>query len=392
MKSLFPFLQRKSTFESALPEALDLDAQHNGGPLIRLRDIVKRFDTAAGVFTVLKGISVDIYGGEFVGVIGKSGSGKSTLVNMVTGIDRPTSGQVFVGNTAVHSLTENQMSAWRGRNLGIVFQFFQLLPTLSLMENVMLPMDFCNMYRPYERRERAMELLRMVDMQDHADKLPSAISGGQQQRVAIARALANDPPILIADEPTGNLDSRTADAVFEMFEALVKQGKTIVMVTHDSALARRVSQTVLVADGEIVNEWVARAWPTLTHQQMLDVTHELEPMAYRAGQEIIRENEIEEHIFVIEEGEVEIALRRPGGSDVVVTRMGPGQFFGEIGMLRNERAIATVRAGHLPVQVFALDRDKFLNLLSQSESTRSALETLVRQRVRENRSARQEAK
>jgi putative ABC transport system ATP-binding protein len=204
--------------------------------------------------------------GEFVGIIGKSGSGKSTLINMLAGIDRPTSGEVDVAGTRVDQLDESRMAQWRGHNLGIVFQFFQLLPMLSLLENVMLPMDFCHTYPAGERRTRALRLLDMVGMADQAGKLPSALSGGQQQRVAIARALANDPPIVVADEPTGNLDSKTAESVFSMFEALVKQGKTIVMVTHDSALARRVKRTVLIADGEIVNEWLAHALPLLTHQ------------------------------------------------------------------------------------------------------------------------------
>ncbi len=222
--------------------------------LIEVRNVVKTFQTAAGTFNALKGVDLNVDGGEFLAVIGKSGSGKSTLINMITGIDRPTSGEVLVGDTAVHTLSEGQMAVWRGKALGIIFQFFQLLPTLTIVENVMLPMDFGNMYTPRERRERAMHLLEQVEMADNAHKLPSAVSGGQQQRVAIARALANDPPILVADEPTGNLDSKTANAVFSMFETLVGQGKTILMVTHDNDLAKRVTRAVLVADGEIVDE------------------------------------------------------------------------------------------------------------------------------------------
>lgn len=224
--------------------------------LIDMRRVVKTFETAGNVFTALKGVDVQIGRGEFVAVIGKSGSGKSTMINMVTGIDRPTSGEVFVDGTAVHRLSESQMASWRGKHIGIIFQFFQLLPTLTVIENVMLPMDFCNLYSPRERRERAMHLLTQVEMDGKADKLPTMISGGQQQRVAIARALANDPPILIADEPTGNLDSKTADAVFRMFEQLIDQNKTIVMVTHDTDLARRVSRAIIVADGEITEEIV----------------------------------------------------------------------------------------------------------------------------------------
>ncbi|UCC86483.1 MAG: ABC transporter ATP-binding protein [Anaerolineales bacterium] len=224
--------------------------------LIDLRQLVKAYQTEAGPFFALKGINLKIDTGEFVAVVGKSGSGKSTLINMITGIDRPTSGDVLVGDTVVHTLNEGRMAVWRGRHVGVVFQFFQMLPTLTVIENVMLPMDFCNIYSMRERQERAMRLLEQMDIANHANKLPSAISGGEQQRAAIARALANDPPIIAADEPTGNLDSKTADAVFELFEKLVDEGKTIVMVTHDRDLARRVTRTVTLADGEIVDELV----------------------------------------------------------------------------------------------------------------------------------------
>lgn len=222
--------------------------------LIDLRGVVKEYETAAGQFVALKGIDLSVTHGEFVAVVGKSGSGKSTLSNMITGIDRPSAGEVHVGGAAVHTLSESQIAVWRGRTVGVVFQFFQLLPTLSVIENVMLPMDFCNTYRPRERRERAIFLLGQVDMVAHADKLPTAISGGQQQRVAIARALANDPQIVVADEPTGNLDSLTADSVFHLFENLVAAGKTIFMVTHDSELARRATRTVTIADGLIISD------------------------------------------------------------------------------------------------------------------------------------------
>jgi len=250
-------------------------------PIIDLRKIVKIFSTAAGDFTVLRAVDAQFYKGEFVAVIGKSGSGKSTLINMITGIDRPTSGEVFVADSAVHQMSENKLAIWRGRNLGIVFQFFQLLPTLSLLENVMLPMDFCKMYTPRQRKQRAMALLDLVEMHEHARKLPTAISGGQQQRVAIARALANDPPIILADEPTGNLDSKTASIIFEMFDILAKGGKTIIMVTHDSSLAQRVTRTMLIVDGEIVNEFIARALPLLSPQQLLKATQAATPMNLR---------------------------------------------------------------------------------------------------------------
>jgi len=227
--------------------------KHGNDHLIELRQVVKTYQTAAGDFVALKNVDLKVDPGEFVAVIGKSGSGKSTLINMITGIDRPTSGQVLVGDTAVHELNEGQIAVWRGRQVGVVFQFFQLLPTLTLVENVMLPMDFCDVYSMREREERAMELLAQVDLTDHAHKLPTAISGGQQQRAAIARALANDPPILVADEPTGNLDSVTSASIFNLFEDLVTDGKTILMVTHDLDLARRATRTILLVDGEIAD-------------------------------------------------------------------------------------------------------------------------------------------
>jgi putative ABC transport system ATP-binding protein len=222
--------------------------------LIDVRNVIKVYETGAGKFWALKGVNLNITSHEFVAVIGKSGSGKSTLINMISGIDRPTSGEVFVDDTPIHKLNEGQLAVWRGKSLGVIFQFFQLLPTLTVIENVMLPMDFCNMYSPRERHDRAMWLLEHVGIAEHAHKLPNATSGGQQQRAAIARALANNPPIILADEPTGNLDSKTADQVFDLFSSLVQNGKTILMVTHDKDLAKRVTRAVTVADGEIVDE------------------------------------------------------------------------------------------------------------------------------------------
>jgi putative ABC transport system ATP-binding protein len=231
----------------------------DAGAMVRLTAVTKTFETAAGPFTALHAIDLSIGAGEFVAIVGKSGSGKSTLVNMITGIDRPTTGEVWVAGTPVHTLTENELARWRGRYLGIVFQFFQLLPTLTAAENIMLPMDFGNVYAGRERRARARALLESVDMAPHADKLPSSLSGGEQQRVAIARALANDPPLLVADEPTGNLDSHTAEAVFALFAQLVGAGKTILMVTHDVDLARQVSRTITIADGVMVGDEAQRA-------------------------------------------------------------------------------------------------------------------------------------
>jgi putative ABC transport system ATP-binding protein len=225
-------------------------------PLIQLRQVYKVYETAAGDFPALRGISADIFPGEFLGVIGKSGAGKSTLMNMITGVDHLTSGEVIVrkdtGAVSIHTLSEDDLALWRGRSMGVVYQSFQLLPMLTLVENIMLPMDLCGLYNRTDSHARALELLRMVELEEHAYKLPNYISGGQQQRVAIARALANDPPIIAADEPTGSLDSVTADHVFEVFERLIKNGKTIIMVTHDNSLGPRFSRHLVIQDGEII--------------------------------------------------------------------------------------------------------------------------------------------
>jgi putative ABC transport system ATP-binding protein len=221
------------------------------GALINLRDVVKTYETGAGDVTVLKDITLRVQRGEFISVVGPSGSGKSTLLNMITGIDRPTEGEIFVGDEAVHELSENELARWRGRNIGVIFQFFQLLPTLTILENVMLPMDFCNVYKRCERRERALHLLEQVGIAEHADKMPNALSGGEQQRAAIARALSNDPPLVVADEPTGNLDTTTANEVFALFEQLVAQGKTLMIVTHDRSLSSRTERVLHLLDGRL---------------------------------------------------------------------------------------------------------------------------------------------
>ncbi len=222
-------------------------------PLIQLRQVVKQYPGKATTVTALKGIDLQINAGEFVVVLGKSGAGKTTLVNMITGIDRPTSGEIQVAGAAVHALGEDARAAWRGRKVGVVFQFFQLLPTLTVLQNVMLPMDLAGRISIREQKQRAMHLLDQVGIAEHAHKLPSAVSGGQQQRVAIARALANDPPVLIGDEPTGNLDTATANQVWDVFETLVAQGKTLLVATHDKDVVKRAGHVVRLADGEIVS-------------------------------------------------------------------------------------------------------------------------------------------
>jgi putative ABC transport system ATP-binding protein len=220
-------------------------------PLIDLRRIVKVYQTPTGDHFALKDIDLQVYPGEFTAVVGKSGAGKSTLINLITGIDRPTSGEILIGGTPIHSLKEDQLARWRGQNLGVVFQFFQLLPNLNLIENISMAMDVCNTYPVKEHKRRALELLDQVGIAEHAYKIPAKISGGQQQRVAIARALANDPPVIVADEPTGNLDERTADEIFDLFESLVKQGRTLLVVTHDREIAARATRQVEISDGEL---------------------------------------------------------------------------------------------------------------------------------------------
>ena len=361
--------------------------QDNGEhPLITLQGVDKIYKSAAGDFTALDQVDLEIKAGEFVSVIGKSGSGKTTLLNMITGIDRPSDGEVWVNGTAVHALNENQMARWRGKNLGIVFQFFQLLPQLSLVENIMLPMDFCKTFPAGEREKRALELLEQMELVEHAYKLPSTISGGQQQRVAIARALANDPPIIIADEPTGNLDSKTAETVFELFNKLVAQGKTIIIVTHDSGLARRARRTALITDGQIVNEYVSKALPTLSNDQLLKATQNLKTEHYEPGALIIQQGSEGDHIYIVSKGTVEITLQRPNATDVVVAQLGEGQYFGEMELLHGHGRAASVRASeHNPVEVLALDYETLKSLLSESEATREALSRTAKERQQQNK-------
>ena len=221
--------------------------------LIELTNVTKSFQLASGTFQALKNVTLGIEKGKLVAVTGKSGSGKSTLLNILTGIDKPSSGSVHINGVRVDTLAESALASWRGKNIGVVFQFFQLLPTLTILENVMLPMDFCNSYPKKERKERALKLLEQVNILEQADKFPSALSGGQQQRAAIARALANDPPIIVADEPTGNLDSQTANSIFELFAQLTRSGKTVIIVTHEKEFSEYFETTIAISDGVIIN-------------------------------------------------------------------------------------------------------------------------------------------
>jgi putative ABC transport system ATP-binding protein len=242
-----------NSYQTEPKESAKLD-----GHLVDLREVVKTYQGTAGTFTALKGVDLQVESGAFVSIIGKSGSGKSTLINVITGIDHPTSGEVIVDDVQVHTLNEEQIAIWRGRSIGVIFQFFQLLPTLTAVENILLAMDYGGQYPAAERPERAMYLLELVGMVDRAHRLPNSMSGGQQQCVAIARALANDPVLLTADEPTGNLDSKSAEMVFHLFENLAGAGKTILMVTHDNELAARAQRTIKLADGRIIDEFSNR--------------------------------------------------------------------------------------------------------------------------------------
>ncbi len=343
-------------------------------PMIDIRDVHKYYKSAAGDYHALKGIDLQVKAGEFVSIIGKSGSGKSTLLNMMSGIDRPSSGEVWVNGRPIHELSENQMAIWRGENLGIMFQFFQLLPSLSLIQNVILPMDLAGKYNPRERRKRAEHLLDIVGLTDHRNKLPSMISGGQQQRAALARALANDPPLIVADEPTGNLDSKTAETVFALFNDLIREGKTVIIVTHDSSLAKRAQRTALIADGEIVNEFVAKALPTLTFDQLLAATHKAKALQYEPGSLILTEGRNTEAFYVVSKGTVEVILPRQGQSDVIALELGPGKYFGEMEFFHERRSRATIRACEsCPVEVLAIGYDQLSELLTQSEKTREVL-------------------
>ena len=235
-------------------------------PIVELNNVSKTYSTAAGEFPALKNVNLSVNSGEFLGVVGKSGAGKSTLLNMINGVDELSNGEVLVNTggqrVSVHHLTEDDKALWRGKTMGVVYQSFQLLPMLTLIENITLPMDLAGNFKPRESRQRALELLRLVEIEEHADKLPAFVSGGQQQRVAIARALANDPDILVADEPTGSLDSVTADHIFDVFSRLVAEsGKTIIMVTHDMGLKSRFTRCLTLADGELLPETQADAKP-----------------------------------------------------------------------------------------------------------------------------------
>lgn len=311
---------------------------------IELRDVRKVYKTSAGEFLALRGINLSFERGEFTAIMGKSGSGKSTLINMITGIDHPTSGSVRIGEIDLYKMPEGKMAEWRGRNMGIVFQFFQLLPTLTVLENILLPMDYCNVYEPSQRVERALAWMDLVGLDGMADKLPAALSGGQQQIAAIARALANDPPILIADEPTGNLDSRSANLVLNLFEKLAAQGKTILLVTHDPTLVRRARRRVLISDGELVHEAIDRALPMLPHPQLLLLTKLAVPRSFDPGAVIARQGGLDNGLIIILRGEVQVTRDRIGHAPDGIATLGPGDYVSELEMLELPSLRLSLRA------------------------------------------------
>lgn len=361
---------------------------HDAAPeaIIEMRGVVKRFSNAAGEFTVLKGVDLMINRGEFVSIVGKSGSGKSTLLNMITGIDHPSEGQVIVNHNDIYTgVTESHRSKWRGKNLGIVFQFFQLLPMLTLLENVMLPMDYVDMYDFDERPQRAMELLKLVGLEKFANKLPVLVSTGQQQLAAIARAMACDPPLLIADEPTGNLDTRSADTIIQLFEHFVEQGKTVVMVTHDPSLTSRTDRNIILSDGELIDETISRSLPQLRHRHMLEFTKIAQRKTYQPHETILSQDEHVDNFFMIRKGEVEVVLKKARSKETILSRLGADQFFGDIELLRGGKSIANVRAGSAPVELLTLPRADFVRVMEESPITAEAVGKIVQKRLEEHR-------
>jgi ABC-type lipoprotein export system ATPase subunit len=358
---------------------------HQEKPAIVLRNVEKVYENAAGKFVALKSINLQLNYGQFISIVGKSGCGKSTLLNMITGIDHPTAGDVIIGDEHIYEMSESKRALWRGRNMGVVFQFFQLLPTLTLLENAMLPMDYCNLYPFYERPDRAMELLKLVGLEDQADKLPTAVSSGQQQSAAIARALATDPAIILADEPTGNLDSRAADNVLNLFENLARSGKTILIVTHDPSIMQRTDQTIILSDGEIIDQTVARALPFLSHPQMLAATKRAKKQKVAPGATILQQGESVEHFFMIESGEVEIVVTNEHSKEMRLARLGHGQFFGEVELTQGGHSIARVQGAANGAELALLPKELFYELIDGSTLTRNAIHEIAATRLAENR-------
>jgi ABC-type lipoprotein export system ATPase subunit len=357
-------------------------------PAVVLHGVDKIFESPAGQFQALKSIDMQLNYGQFISIVGKSGSGKSTLLNMITGIDHPTAGEVIVGDQHIYQLSKSDRALWRGRNMGVVFQFFQLLPTLSLLENTMLPMDYCNVFSFNERPKRAMELLRMVGLEEQAHNLPGSVSSGQQQSAAIARALANDPALILADEPTGNLDSRSAAIILDLFEQMAADGKTILIVTHDPSITQQTDQTIILSDGEIIDQTIARALPYLSHPQMLEATHLAQKERFKPGEMILHQGKTVDHFCMVARGEVEVVVNMGQPNEHSLARLGSGQFFGEIELIRGGNSVAGVRASDEGAEIAFLSREKFFNLVDGSPLTRSELQKIADARLSENKKRR----
>lgn len=364
-------------------EIEDIHPQQNH-PAIVLRAVDKVYENAAGKFVALKNINMQLNYGQFISIVGKSGCGKSTLLNMITGIDHPTAGEIIVGNQHIYKMSESQRSLWRGRNMGVVFQFFQLLPTLTLLENTMLPMDYCKVYSFNERPDRAMELLKMVGLEEQSHKLPAAVSSGQQQSAAIARALATDPSIILADEPTGNLDSKSADNILNIFERLASRGKTILIVTHDASITQRTDQTIILSDGEVIDQTVARALPFLSHPQMLAATHKARKQTFAPRDTILQQGESVEYFCMVISGQVEVVAKNVQSHEVSLACLGPGQFFGEVELTQGGESIASVRAAARGAEIALLPRDTFFDLIDNSPLTRKRIQEVAETRRAEH--------
>ena len=347
-------------------------AKDDHRPLIELSKVVKAYKTPAGDFIALKGIDAHFMPGEFASIIGKSGSGKSTMLNMITGIDHPTSGLVRIGDTLLKGMSESNLSVWRGRNMGIVFQFFQLLPMLSLLENTMLPMDFCSMYPPAEREGRAIELLKLVGLENSAHKHPASISLGQQQCAAIARAMANDPPTLIADEPTGNLDSKTAEMVIDIFEKLVDRRKTVLIVTHDITVARHASHMLILSDGELIDEQVERIFPDLSHKTMLAMTHRLKKQTFTPGHPVYPADTAYPGpgLILVDEGLVKVRQVTERDASLPEQILGPDSLIGPYDYLNSYYCLSA--GGNSPLIVKTIDRtelDAWLKTIPETQAS-----------------------
>lgn len=357
---------------------------NNGQPLIRLEKVNKVFKLGAGEFQALKDINLQFRRGDYAAIMGKSGSGKSTLINMITGIDTPSSGSVCVGEVELNRMSQGEMAVWRGPNMGIVFQFFQLLPMLTVLENTILPIDFTNQYPQGERTKRAMELLDMVGLADVADKLPVALSGGQQQAAAIARALANDPPILVADEPTGNLDSRTAERILTIFEDLALQGKTILIVTHDISLAQRTSRRILISDGEVINEHLAKAFPGLPHNLLMEISRLVAEKSYTPGSSLTQKGNSDPGFFLVTKGQVDILRRCEKGDQETLGQIGPGEYFSLLDIQESPSCDLCFKAASQEnVDVLSLDQETFQNLVESESVLIELLQAQAKQRSQE---------